>query len=150
MVAKHVDRVFLLFSAMAILFIIFMFHSWNKIIPVNLPETAGQLTKWGVDSCDIKDNYVHISAWSSPDGVLLFENSLYVKTLSGDKYIKLSSQTYNRHQESEEMKAHGYFDNSGIVAAIRIAPWMASTDKKIVMISKAKDGKLYRGDYDCK
>ncbi|MBZ6388543.1 MULTISPECIES: hypothetical protein [Pantoea] len=147
---KLIDRAFLLLSFIGLLFIVIMFHTWNGHEVVQLPETAGKLTSWDVDSCDIKSNYAYISAWSFPAGVRKFENTLYIKVSDGSGYIKMKGQVYKRNQETSEMKSAGEFDNSGLVSAIRILPWEQSISKEIVMISRASNGKLYRGDYVCK
>lgn len=147
---KIIDRVFLFFILASFVFIVVMFHTWNRHDVVQIPETSGKLTTWDVDSCDIKKNYAYISAWSFPYGVRKFENSLYIKLSDGSGYIKLNSQVYRRNQETASMKAAGEFDNSGLVGAIRILPWEKKTSREIVMISKGSDGKLYRGDYACK
>jgi len=147
---KLLDKAFLFFVFVAFIFIVVMFHTWNKTDVVEIPATVGKLTAWDVDSCDIKENYAYISAWSFPEGVRQFDNSLYVKVADGAGYIKLKTQVYRRNQETASMKAAGEFDNSGLVGAIRILPWEKKTSKEIVMISKGSDGKLYRGDYACK
>lgn len=147
---KLIDKVFLAFSFIALLFVVIMFHTWNRVEVVQLPATAGKLSSWDVDSCDIKNSYIYISAWSFPEGVRKFDNTLYAKTSDGAGYLKLKGQVYRRNQETNEMKSAGEFDNSGLVSAIRILPWEKTTSKEIVMISKASDGKFYRGDYACK
>jgi hypothetical protein len=149
-VNKKIDKLFVILSVFSFLFVALMFHSWNDNSYVEIPKTQGKLDNWGVDFCDIKNNYVYISAWSYPAGVRKFENTMYIKSLNGKGYFRLHGQTYRRNLETKEMKSSDEFDNSGLVSSIRIPPWNEPVGREIVMISRAKDGELYRGDYVCK
>lgn len=149
MTKKRLDLLFACFSVIALLFFCIGFQSFNSQKRVDIIDTAGTFSEWGVSSCDIKNDYVYVSGWAAPKGAYKLKTELYLVGDEKHGNLKIKTLIYQRGNENEEMKAHRYFDNSGFVSALRIPMGDSDMTHKIAIISLGGDGKWYRGDYVC-
>ncbi|MGQ6353163.1 hypothetical protein ACUNE6_27690 [Serratia sp. IR-2025] len=133
-----------------IFFVMSAFFTWNKDKPDSLPETKGALSNWAIDKCEIKSSAIYVSGWAFIHGTMKFDNLVYIKISGSNKYVRVSSQAYQRKQETPEMISRDYIDNSGFVAAKRLTSTSIKFDPIITIISLGPNGLYYRGDYACK
>lgn len=147
---KKCDIAYLIFAGVASLFFILAFHAFNNQHPVKLPDVKGSFSEWGVNSCDIEKDYIYVSGWSSPKSSIKLKTIVFAQDNQSGEYYQLKTLVYPRSQGTAEMKANGFFDNSGYVSAIRLPTLNLDSFKNITILSQDRDGKWLRGDYACK
>lgn len=146
---RRIDILFGVIIFIGTLIFVLGFHSFNRQQQTALPETSGTFAEWGVTSCDVGNDYVLVSGWASPKDAFKLKTEVYLTDNSNNSHYKIKTLMYQRAHETEEMKANRYFDNSGFVSSLRLPMKGESIGTKITIISMGRDGKWYRGEYDC-